>query len=726
MQKVRESQSPRLGAFFSVGCRYRLRFVRFVRLLSRLYVVDLQVPNVGVGDSALVKLKEFCGKLLEGDDHPWRRATRRLSADNRKSLAMSLFLYRKVLPSPKPQLAAYAEKMSTPSEGPPSDFVAFAQRELRKMFPEGWDRQLYPNACLSATVPETSCAQLGKGKGGCRSYVLGGSHRWSSHHDYVVEVLSAETAPTLCDARLTAVDTGGKWRIVSSADVDMNILRPLHSAIYNRLSRFSWLLRGEATVNSFRSFTCLPGQVYVSGDYTSATDNLNLGVQQCILRGVLEGARHVPDGVKRRAFESQSVGLVLPCSTSCRGCAVCERFTQRRGQLMGNLLSFPLLCIVNYLGFRYYGGTETRDLPVKVNGDDIVFRSSQEVCDRWMSGVRGAGLTLSPGKTMVDRRYFSINSKLCKGGTRSVRLIPSVRATAFGFKEPEDPVASFASRWERVRKDFPCGKLRLAVLGEEFMRLNVRYVVASCRSVTRGLGSLFPYSAFACTNLWRRECWYLALEKEEPLPLSPAQAAKLRVPEGWRCARVEKVSKEMLDASRGMGAEFVAQAWTPYDSITDAELKVREERYRERVAMAPRYVPDNQERSYLLRSRTRLGEIARVKLPGDLVERGHVLRPKSRSIEWKAKLLGLSVQNARRFLKPSVPCQGGRGWTTSPAEILRDFRPRGQRIWLPIGFNEPTFSCAREDGEPGPVYTGVRFVRGESLVPLNTAALLSL
>jgi len=435
------------------------------------------------------------------------------------------------------------------------------------------------------------------------------------------------------------------------ADAEMNILRPLHTAIYNRLSRFSWLLRGEATGESFKKFTQSPGQLFVSGDYTNATDNLNMGVQKEILRSLLEGARHVPAGVKELALRSQQSRLLKPCRPKCLGCDRCEVVIQNRGQLMGNLLSFPLLCLVNYLAFRFFSGLGSESLPVKVNGDDIVFRSSREVYERWSAGVQGAGLTLSPGKTMVDSRYFSLNSKIFRSRPGSVRLLPSIRSSAFGFRTPDDPVASFRGRWERVRKDFPCGKLVLSSLAEWFLRLNIRYVVASRRSVTRGLDVLLPPSAFMACNMWKRECWYLSLSKEDPLPLSPAQRAKLRIPHGWQCARVENVSKEMTEVSRGIGPEFVAQAWTPYPDPGDAVLEARRRRYEEEVALAPYYLPG-----------TRM------------------------ALSKRARLLRLSASNAKRYLRPSVLM--GSGVETCPDVIVRSYRPRGRRIWLPTGFNQ--------------------------------------
>jgi hypothetical protein len=193
------------------------------------------------------------------------------------------------------------------------------------------------------------------------------------------------------------VEAGGKHRIVSKSDIDMNLLRPLHTAIYNRLSKFSWLLRGDAKASSFRKFKRVDGEVFVSGDYESATDNLNLYVQKVILNRILSGCKQVPESIKDFARASQTPFLL--------GEGVCS--TLKRGQLMGNLLSFPLLCIVNYLGFRYYTGQ--KDLPVRINGDDIVFRADRlarpQQAARFALRAGTHGMTWQGDRAMRDRGW---------------------------------------------------------------------------------------------------------------------------------------------------------------------------------------------------------------------------------------------------------------------------------------------------------------------------------
>jgi hypothetical protein len=636
------SENVKTPAFFSVGCGVRRAFVRFVALQEKLFGVSLPLPAIPCGPTSCQVLKEFCGGLLEDErSHPWYGSIGRLRADARKSIAMSLFLFRKCIPSVKPDCDQYLLKMSEPSPLPDGGFLRFCQVQIRKMFPSGWDRVDYPNAALSSVLTTSSCVQRNRAGGGCRYEVLSRPNGWNSHQDFVLRTLAEGSRTVLRPSRVTSVKTGGKWRIVSVGDVEMNILRPLHSAIYNRISRFDWLLRGEAKSNKFKDFTSREGEIFVSGDYESATDNLNMHVQSVLLRGILRGASWVPDHVKELAYSSQCLDLFTSSG---------KHVVQRSGQLMGNLLSFPLLCIVNYLAFLYYTGND-RSIPVRINGDDIVFRSRPDVARRWMEGVVGSGLVLSRGKTLTSPRYFSLNSRLFKGGRGLPRALPCVRSTAFGFSKPDDPVSGLRGRWARVRKDFPCPPARRLILEEEFLRQNVPYVVASRRSLTRGLDCRFSFEAISRVNLWKRESFYLSLEKETPMPMSPATFDQQRIPDGWELRRVETVTKEMRQLSRTIGAEFIACAWSPMCMWTGEE---RMEKYRTECSLAPYYSP----------------------LPTGTIRR-------------RARLLGISVQCARRFLKPTI-LRNGRV-LKNPHEILEVSRLTGKRLWLPAGSFQPTF-----------------------------------
>jgi hypothetical protein len=95
--------------------------------------------------------------------------------------------------------------------------------------------------------------------------------------------------------------------------------------------------------------------------------------------------------------------------------------TQRNGQFMGSKLSFPHLCMINFISYwrtwqRYYKGTPKEflhpdRLPVLVNGDDIVFCCNREFYRMWQEEIKVCGFTPSPGKNFVLKGEVIINSQ---------------------------------------------------------------------------------------------------------------------------------------------------------------------------------------------------------------------------------------------------------------------------------------------------------------------------
>lgn len=157
-----------------------------------------------------------------------------------------------------------------------------------------------------------------------------------------------------------------------------------------------------------------------------------------------------------------------------------ETFRQSRGQLMGNILSFPVLCIINFatylnssldfvtanienrftepedlqmlencrkfvkvkvtvdgetftfkpeLRFAAEGeGRERRaftNVPVVINGDDILFQGSNQFYTLWSGKIGEVGFVKSVGKNYFSRYFCTINSQL---------LIPTIAPEVEGFK----------------------------------------------------------------------------------------------------------------------------------------------------------------------------------------------------------------------------------------------------------------------------------------------------
>lgn len=52
------------------------------------------------------------------------------------------------------------------------------------------------------------------------------------------------------------------------------------------------------------------------------------------------------------------------------------------------------------------------ELPVLINGDDILFSCDRKFYDYWLEEIMSVGFMLSDGKNLVSKKYFSINSVL--------------------------------------------------------------------------------------------------------------------------------------------------------------------------------------------------------------------------------------------------------------------------------------------------------------------------
>lgn len=101
-------------------------------------------------------------------------------------------------------------------------------------------------------------------------------------------------------------------------------------------------------------------------------------------------------------------------------------FTMKNGQLMGSPLSFPILCAINFVAYRSalkqyvrdMGGdwskAEMLEMPVRVNGDDILFKCNDAFYHGyWKPSVAAIGFTLSPGKNYVSPAFLTVPTAAC-------------------------------------------------------------------------------------------------------------------------------------------------------------------------------------------------------------------------------------------------------------------------------------------------------------------------
>jgi hypothetical protein len=193
-------------------------------------------------------------------------------------------------------------------------------------------------------------------------------------------------------------------------------------------------------------------------------------------------------------------------------------------------LCFPLLCLQNYIAFRWIF---PENVPVKINGDDIVFRSTRERYETWADFVSSVGLVLSRGKTLVNEGYFSLNSTFFWARRDGPpRLVPVTRVNCFGqaFEDFGALAGSFRSFTRGFRAE---AKLRAEVL---FLKHFRGFVKLSGRSVRRGLGIPASIPSLKESGLWKRECWYFdsVHASHDVLPEGPSKLKWGSLPPGWK------------------------------------------------------------------------------------------------------------------------------------------------------------------------------------------------
>jgi hypothetical protein len=258
--------------------------------------------------------------------------------------------------------------------------------------------------------------------------------------------------PELCAAGVIPIREPLKVRTITKGNaIEYYLSKPFQIAMWRHMQTFPQLCLTGKTLTEDVLYDMLQAErdlekklkidfkfdKLVSGDYSSATDLVDIlctsGVVQPLYqqtvdanpllkayvqktKGVLDS--HVliyPYALKAKFIEAGIDFIVVYISTSPKPHLA---VIQVNGQLMGSPWSFPPLCFINVIGYwisleKYTGKKiKVKDLPVRVNGDDILFRSNDEHYVIWKSTVKQLGFKLSLGKNYIHPRLFTINSIL--------------------------------------------------------------------------------------------------------------------------------------------------------------------------------------------------------------------------------------------------------------------------------------------------------------------------
>jgi len=168
---------------------------------------------------------------------------------------------------------------------------------------------------------------------------------------------------------------------------------------------------------------------WVSGDYSAATDGLDINYTKAAFEAILARCQGMSDELKnvlRSVLYEQDLEYPPNIVSDKRQDKWTDaenelyrtlRFAkQTNGQLMGSTLSFPILCVINLV--CYWRALEeylerpvdVMDLPVLINGDDILFRTNSVFYAVWLKYIGLAGFALSQGKNYVHASILTVNS----------------------------------------------------------------------------------------------------------------------------------------------------------------------------------------------------------------------------------------------------------------------------------------------------------------------------
>lgn len=192
-------------------------------------------------------------------------------------------------------------------------------------------------------------------------------------------------------------------------------------------------------LDELRSRSLKPGspvwEYWVSGDYSAATDNIKSVYSKAAFESFLNHSElsFVDKEILRSVLYEHELSY-----PKVPGHVDLDPATQKTGQLMGSPMSFPILCLVNfvaylmsmrrYLGEKAFEKWRLHEFPVLVNGDDILFPSNPVHYQIWLSCIREVGFELSLGKNYQSARFLTVNSELFESVNGSFVHIPYLNA----------------------------------------------------------------------------------------------------------------------------------------------------------------------------------------------------------------------------------------------------------------------------------------------------------
>lgn len=235
-----------------------------------------------------------------------------------------------------------------------------------------------------------------------------------------------------------------KVRMITKSQPIAWALKPLQRAMWKALGSFQCfgLTQGK-TIEEMLPMLEKQDGFLLSGDYSAATDRLNSDVMRTVVDELVEVFKDHHSLCHYLRWESGKHRITYPKWTGI------PDVIQTRGQLMGSLLSFPILCIANAATVMTVRKQELSEVVALVNGDDLLFREKNlRVVKSWKKVATAMGLEPSVGKNYLSYEFGSINSQLIVASSRNRKLFLKKTGKFTVCGTPQLGSISMASKFE--------------------------------------------------------------------------------------------------------------------------------------------------------------------------------------------------------------------------------------------------------------------------------------
>lgn len=244
-----------------------------------------------------------------------------------------------------------------------------------------------------------------------------------------------------------AILSGGKIRVITIGSLGTHRLERVNWAAFQEVRKCAWSISGRS-VEEWAANADLQGDELISGDLEAATDTFRQSISEAVLDRMVEcydpDMLEVARGCTTRATFVRPKGKLEgratldPSNYECIG-------KQRWGQLMGSEMSFPGLCVVNLIATSFakpdlahaldtLRGNSLREFlhgwnKAGINGDDLLTAGSRADAEQWVRGVQAIGGIVSRGKSLMNKRYGTVNSELVERCGSTVKPVNVLRPT---------------------------------------------------------------------------------------------------------------------------------------------------------------------------------------------------------------------------------------------------------------------------------------------------------